>query len=124
MELIIDGQPINEIENTICNIKGVQAARIIADDNGLEEIHVISMNSKSSKQICRDIESAILAKHGISVDYRKISIAQVAPKDEMPKVFRPLIKSVNIETSGLKVRVMVSLQSDSKDYEGISTGPA
>lgn len=124
MELIIKNQPVNEIENTICEIEGVQAARIVADQEDLKEIHVLSSNSKNTKQLCRDIESAILAKHGLQIDYRKISIAQVSSNNEQPAVFRPKIISVGIESSGLKTRITVNLQSDDKEYEGMSSGPS
>ena len=124
MELIVNNQSVNEIENTICNMEGIEAARIVADKDGIQEVHVLSNNSKTTKQLCRDIESAIQAKHGFDIDYRKISIAQLSKEKEKPEIFRPKIQSVNIESSDMKVRVMVNLKCEDKEYEGIASGPA
>lgn len=123
MDQLTDNQPISEIEQTICEIDGIEAARIVANGQGLEEIHVLSAPQKNVKRLARDIESALMAKHGLAIDYRKISIAQVSSEDEqIVDTSRLKLKSVSIETSGLSCRVGISLFYNEKDYEGVAQG--
>jgi hypothetical protein len=56
----------------------VRSARIVADRDGvIGEVHVVAISGRSPKQIARDVESMLVAKLGITIDHRKISIAQV-----------------------------------------------
>jgi hypothetical protein len=56
----------------------VRSARIVTDpEGGILEVHVIASTGRNPKQIARDVESMLVAKLGIRIDHRKISIAQV-----------------------------------------------
>jgi hypothetical protein len=66
-----------QIEATLRELKGVCGARVVADEKGLiQEIHLLVENERNPKQVVRDVESALMAHFGISVDHRKISVAQ------------------------------------------------
>ncbi|PIU25045.1 MAG: hypothetical protein COT11_04800, partial [Candidatus Infernicultor aquiphilus] len=69
---------IEEIENALKNLSEILFVKIIlSEEKDIKEIHVITKDSANPKKITRDIESFLLAKYNIQVDYRKISIAQV-----------------------------------------------
>jgi hypothetical protein len=69
------------LQDLLCQLDGIYAARIILEkDKEPKEIHILASEAKSPKALTRDIQSALMASYGISVDYRIISIAQVAPK--------------------------------------------
>jgi hypothetical protein len=69
---------LREYEEAIRRIRDVMAVRLVAAPGGaISEIHVLSGSSRSAKQIVRDIESSLMAKFGLSVDHKKISVAQV-----------------------------------------------
>ena len=56
----------------------MRSARIIADDaGGILEVHVVADTERSAKMVARDVESMLVAKLGLSIDHRKISVAQV-----------------------------------------------
>lgn len=115
---------ISKIEKTIADIEGIEAARIVANGEGIEEIHVLSFSKKNVKQLTRDIESALIVKYGIAVDYRKISIAQVSSSED-GQVFDSLrlkLTSVSVESSSSNCQVGVSLSYDEKVFEGIAKG--
>jgi hypothetical protein len=79
---------ITELEASLAQIAGVRAVRIVASSDGrIEEIHVLGLPGKAPKQLVRDIESALQALYGISIDRRVISIAQIgeAEEPEAPK---------------------------------------
>lgn len=75
--------PQEDVERTLTGLKDVRSARIIADDNGnILEVHAVASAGRSPKQIARDVESMLVAKLGMLIDHRKISIAQVEGEDE------------------------------------------
>jgi hypothetical protein len=48
-------------------------------------VHAVASSGRSPKQIARDVESILVAKLGIPIDHRKISIALVGEDDELPE---------------------------------------
>jgi hypothetical protein len=69
---------ISELEAALGQIAEVRAARIVASADGrIDEIHVLGLPGKAPKQLVRDVESTLIAGFGITVDRRKISIAQI-----------------------------------------------
>ncbi len=72
---------IEEVEKSLKNLNDILFVKImLSEEKDIKEIHVITKDSSNPKKMIRDIESFLLAKYNIQVDYRKISIAQV--KDE------------------------------------------
>ena len=70
--------PDNEIEGLIGALTGVLAARVVSNPYGrIEEIHVLADEQLHPKQMVRNIESALSAGLGVTVDRRVVSIAQV-----------------------------------------------
>jgi hypothetical protein len=68
---------IQEAERLLLSLQGVVSARIVARPGGaVEEIHLLTSTSVKPKQTVRNVESALLAHFGLSVDHRKISVAQ------------------------------------------------
>jgi hypothetical protein len=72
----------HEIEGLLTALNGVLAARVALSPQGrVEEVHVLSDPSMHPKQMVRNIESALSAGLGITVDRRAISVAQVRADD-------------------------------------------
>ncbi len=126
MEDSLRGYDIEEVENTLCQIGEVKAARIVTgENNAIEEIHVLAAPTKGPKQLVRDIESVLMAQYGLSINHRKISIAQVGAEEEVAKPkARPKIASVSVEVTGVRARVKVLLEVDGEEYEGEAEGLA
>ena len=60
----------------------MRSARIVTNDSGgILEIHVVADTARSAKMVARDVESILVAKIGLSIDHRKISVAQVEGKE-------------------------------------------
>lgn len=69
---------LKEYEEAIRQIREVMAVRVVAGSRGeIDEIHVLAGSGRGPKQIVRDIESSLMAQFGLSVDHKKISVAQV-----------------------------------------------
>lgn len=84
MALAISGlSPQARMEQLLCAIEGILAARVVVDDGeGPVEIHVVSPPGLHPKQVVRNVESALGAGLGIEVDRRIVSVARVA--DDAP----------------------------------------
>lgn len=68
---------IAEAERLLLSLKGVVSARVIARPGGkVEEIHMLTTAEVKPKATVRNVESALLAHLDLSVDHRKISVAQ------------------------------------------------
>jgi len=75
--------PVEEIERAVAGLKDVRSARLVADDSGrVLEVHVVADSSRNAKMVARDVESILVAKIGLTIDHRKISVAQVDGGDE------------------------------------------
>ena len=70
--------PLEDVERALTGLKDVRSARIVTNDaGGILEIHVVADTARSAKMVARDVESILVAKIGLSIDHRKISVAQV-----------------------------------------------
>ena len=70
--------PLEDVERALTGLKDVRSARIVTSDAGeILEIHVVADTARSAKMVARDVESILVAKIGLSIDHRKISVAQV-----------------------------------------------
>ena len=56
------------------------------DRGGIAEVHVVASDEHPAKQVARDVGSLLLAKLGIPLDHRKISVAQVAADAPLPEL--------------------------------------
>ena len=58
-------------------LPGVLSVEFVTDGAAVREVHVLSDQSRSPKQIVRDIQSALLARFRLELDHRIISVAQI-----------------------------------------------
>lgn len=133
MDQSISRVRVEDIEEALSQVGEIKAARVVAAaDGSISEIHVLALPSKSPKQLVRDIESAIMARFGIPIDHRKISIAQLGrevitpavEQTERPSVARPRIVSINASVAGVQAAASVTLEIDGEEYVGAASGPA
>jgi hypothetical protein len=73
----LHAHPEADVEQLLSGLAGVISARVVTNPNGrLDEIHVLASDRLHPKQIVRNVESALSAGFGITVDRRVISVAQ------------------------------------------------
>src|SRR5574342_700217 len=106
---------VSDLELTLNQVCGVFASRVMMDRRSVSEIHIIAFNERRPKQIIRDIETILCVKHGLRVDYRKISLVQLSAEDlrRLP-LARPEIRQVSEEDLGDQRRVRVEIQGAGK----------
>lgn len=135
MTAIIPERPaVSDYEEIIKQIKDVVSVRIAADLLGeISEIHVLAGAGKSPKQIVRDIESALIAKFGISIDHKRISVVQLQDHNSEYSIgqdvvlngteVRPKVVSVTAHLFGRNMEVKVQLEINGDIFEGNIAGP-
>lgn len=115
--------PAEQVEKVIRQLRDVLSARVVVDKNGaIQEIHVLVSSSRSPKQVVRDIESALLASHGIIVDHRKISVAQMQGALLRSMRNRLRVADVELTINGTKAEATVHLQRGSETFTGQAAG--
>lgn len=83
---------IQEAERLLLSLPGVVSARVVARPGGdVDEIHLLTTTEIRPKQSVRNVESALLAHLDLSVDHRKISVAQTTT--EKPAVPVPPLQA-------------------------------
>ncbi len=111
------------MEDIINSLPDIISSKVVLDENkNIIELHILSNNNRNPKQISRDVQSALAAKFGISVDHKKISIAQVAFNESPINSFRLIIDSINYSTIGNIAEITVNLKKGDELYEGRATG--
>lgn len=117
---------IPEIEGIIKRLRGVGSARVTTDGQGsIAEIHVVVDESRSPKQVGRDVESALMSELGLRVDHRKISVAQVRGGTAAAGAalgIRLKFLSANFHIGRTGVEVKVGLGQNSDTFQGIAQG--
>lgn len=72
-----EGWTIARAERLLNTLAGVLSARVVARPGGeVEEIHLLTTTEVEPKQTVRNVESALLAQFDLTIDHRKISVAQ------------------------------------------------
>ncbi len=111
------------MEEIVNSLPDIISSKIVLDENKeILEVHVLSSNNRNPKQISRDIQSALAAKFGFSIDHKKISIAQVAFGQNADNDFRLVIDSINYSTVGNIAEIRVVLRKGDAVYEGVARG--
>jgi len=123
---------VEDIEKSLKDLSDILFAKIVLSEDGdVKEIHIITKDSSNPKGITRDIESFLLAKYNIQVDYRKISIAQVKDKEikegqiqeeESESSFRIKLSDIKVGAIGNQFEVSVKFENNGKIYEGKISG--
>ena len=70
---------VDEAEALLRTLPAIASAKVMRDAAGVvRDVHVLATTDLGPKQIVRNVESALLARFGIRLDHRAISVAQSA----------------------------------------------
>ena len=113
----------SDIESIICRLRDVIAVSVVPDNEGaISEIHVLSGSNRSPKQVVRDVESALMARLGVAIDHKKISVAQVDDGSRSYDHSRLKFSDVSISLNGTRTEATVRLAKDGAIYSGSASG--
>ncbi len=115
---------LTHVEEYLQKIQSVIGCKIVSDDNGaIQEIHIVSDMERSPKQILRDIEAIMLSEFNQTIDYKKVSIAQIQ-QDSVKTSDDPRLKltQMSFKTFGREVEISISLEKQGEQFVATLTG--
>lgn len=118
------GEKARDLEAILRRIKDVISARVMLSPEGLvDEVHVLASGSRGAKQLVRDAESALMTQ-GVTVDHKKISIAQLTPEPAASATpDRPRLVGVTMALNSHNAEARVRLDLQGATVEGSAQGP-
>ena len=113
-----------DIDSVIRSLTYIISARVVTDKSGvIEEIHVLADSSRAPKQVVRDVESALMARFGIELDHKKVSVAQTQDGKQLRfNESRLKFSDVSISLNGAKAEATVHLSNNSETHTGTAVG--
>ncbi len=111
------------LQEKIGRIDGVEAARVVAGNGQIEEIHVLARRNKAPKQIVRDVQSLSQALFGEDIDRRVVSVVQLADSD-LDGGLRPALVDISETLDGSRAEIVVKLRWKDSVFSGTSGGAA
>lgn len=113
-----------EFEETIAQLESVEAARVVRKGGNIVELHVLAAPSKAPKQVSRDIQSLAMAKFGVNIDRRVISVVQLAVDAIKERtVPRPVLLRIKESTDQTRATLTVTLGWQDGEHVGSASGP-
>jgi hypothetical protein len=113
-----------ELEETLCRLPAVDAVRIVHDRDRISEVHVLASPAKPAKQVVRDVQSLAMARFGVGIDRRAVSVVQLGEEKRRGEADRPIITSIKEYPEGPSTTVTVTLTWNSEQFSGSADGPA
>jgi len=111
------------LQEKIGRIDGVEAARVVAGNGQIEEIHVLARRNKAPKQLVRDVQSLSQALFGEDIDRRIVSVVQLADSD-LDGGLRPALVDISETLDGSRAEIVVKLRWKDSVFSGTSGGAA
>ncbi|HSG78834.1 MAG TPA: hypothetical protein VLD62_04570 [Acidimicrobiia bacterium] len=113
-----------ELEETLARLPSVNAVRVVGDRDRVREVHVLAAPDKAAKQVVRDVQTLALARFGVDIDRRSVSVVQIGPDRISSDDDRPAIIGVHEIPEGARTTVAVTLRWHNEEYVGTASGPA
>jgi len=118
---------VEEIESLLSRLSGVISSRVVINNWGaIEEVHILANTDRSPKQVVRDVESSLAARWGITIDHKKISVAQLSGGSAQGPTRVKLLNVVvtnDTQRNRLCARVELGKLNDSgPPFEGVAEG--
>jgi len=117
---------VKDVESLLVCLPGIQKARIVVNDWGaIEEVHILTGLDRNPKQIVRDVQSALKAQWDITLDRRKVSVAQVRAKlPKAPGRLRYAGLEIKTDTKTGKSEISVTLERAAEGQPTVYVGKA
>jgi hypothetical protein len=114
-----------ELEEGLTRLESVDAARIVNQGERITEVHVIAAADKPAKQVVRDVQSLAMARFGVNIDHRVISVVQISPHDLVVAASaRAALTRISETPNGTRTTIEVTLRHEDSENVGQAIGPA
>jgi hypothetical protein len=113
------------VEHALCQVPGVMGARVVEGfEREVDELHVLTSLDRSPKQTVRDAQSLLMARFGVTIDHRVVSVVQIDEPQGLTSRARVRVDRVAISQSGVNAMAEVVVRDGEDHYLGSEEGPA
>lgn len=113
------------VEQQVTSIPGVLAVRLVPGfDREVDELHVVTSPERGPKATVRDVQTVLLARCGVNIDHRVISVVQLDERQVLPAPGRVRLLQVTTVQSGKGLSAEVALAFDDEEARGSAEGAA
>jgi hypothetical protein len=120
-----DPQQRERVETALCQVPGVVGARLVAGfDREVDELHVLTSLERAPKQTVRDVQTLLMARFGVTIDHRVVSVVQIEQPQGLTSRSRVTIERVGVSQSGVSVTAEVVVRDADDHYLGTHEGPS
>jgi hypothetical protein len=114
-----------ELEEGLTRLESIDAARVVNQGDRITEVHIIAAADKPAKQVVRDVQSLAMARFGLNIDRRVISVVQISPHDVvLATTPRAALTRISETPNGSRTTIEVTLRHEDAEHVGTATGPA
>lgn len=119
-----------DLEDALRQIPGIKAASVVTSAEAVPtEVHVLATTGKAAKQIVRDIQSLAMARYGLDIDHRIVSVVQFDEPEDAEvngevSPPRPVVTSITVRTTGDVAETSICVTLAGTTFEGKATGSA
>ncbi len=113
------------VEQQVTSIPGVLAVRLVPGfERQVDELHVVTIPERGPKATVRDVQTVLLARCGVTIDHRVISVVQLDERQVLPAAGRVRLLEVTTVQSGKGLTAEVALAFDDEEARGAAEGAA
>ena len=113
----------HRVEQQLTSIPGVLAVRLVPGfDREVDELHIVTRPERGAKSTVRDAQTVLLARCGVTIDHRVISVVQLDERQVLPVPGRVRLLEVGTVQSGKGLMVEVALAFDEDQARGSAEG--
>jgi hypothetical protein len=113
------------VEHALCQVPGVIGARLVEGfEREVDELHVLTSLDRSPKQTVRDAQSLLMARFGVTIDHRVVSVVQIDEPQGLTSRARVCVDRVAISQSGVNATAEVVVRDGEDHYLGSEEGPS
>ena len=100
-------------------LPGILNVEFVVSSGVIREVHVLSDQSRTPKQIVRDIQSALLARFQLTLDHRIISVAQSPGRPGLDSR-RLICDHLELSTGRTELQASVTLRLEDRLRTGVA----
>ena len=120
-----DDQARLHVERQLTSIPGVLAVRVVPGyERDVDELHVVTTPQRGAKSTVRDVQTVLLARCGISIDHRVISVVQLEEEQLAGDPSRVRLLRVGTVRAGHRLLAEVALGREDQEAHGSAEGAA
>lgn len=110
-----------ELEAALCRVPGVAAVRVVANGEGVKEVHVLCDSDMPPEQVVEEVRALADTHFGLSVPAAAVSVVRLGPTLQS-RIERPAVRRVREVADGNRTNVSVTLGWNGRSFLGEAVG--